>query len=139
MTETAKRFTEHLEANAMKFQANDLENGNAHVKVGFRCDNMATISIHFSFDGDDDNVSLKVYSIAKVPEDKYSIMTNICSEVNRDYRWICFYLDNDLELTAQMDGIITPDTAVPVSYELMQRMVNIVDNVYHRFMQALWS
>ena len=52
------------------------------------------------------------------------------------YRW---YLDDDREVTAAVDAVITADTIGAVAYELVQRGVNIIDENYPKVMKALWS
>jgi hypothetical protein len=67
-------------------------------------------------------------------------MYQLCSELNQEYKWAKFYVDeSDNTLTVQDDAIIQLDTCGAECYELLARLVLIVDEVYPKMMKTIWQ
>lgn len=106
------------------------------VMVTSSADNMHSISIQFFFS--DNDVGIRVFSIATVPENKREAVLNELNEITCKYRWVNFSIDKDNEVIAAIDAIIDYDSAAEVCYELMFKMYNIVDDMYPKIMKQLW-
>ena len=139
LLKTTRRFTEYLDGKNIKYTAKENEGKSDWVSVKYSADNMESINLSFFFDQDCQSFALRVFSIAKVPQNKIPAVLSVCNELANEYRWVRFYVDNDNEITASYDGVIDVDTAAPVCYELLGRTLSIVDEGYPRFMKALWS
>ena len=82
--------------------------------------------------------NIRIWSIAKIPDlEKQSAIYPLLNEQNLDYRWYRFVLDQDNEISAFADAVITPDTAGAIAHELVIRGVQIVEDVYPFFMKAI--
>ena len=139
LLKTTRRFTDFLDGKSIKYTAKENEGKSDWVSVKYSAENMESINLSFFFDQDCQSFALRVFSIAKVPQNKVPAVLGVCNELANDYRWVRFYVDNDNEITASYDGVIDVDTAAPVCYELLGRTLSIVDESYPRFMKALWS
>lgn len=132
---------------AAKLVAQFMETQNARVKE-VREDLLAigcsfeggSIDIFFEFDNDDRRVHLEGVNFIKVPENKCDEMYKIVNECNDQYRHVKFVLDTEHgQIAARDDDIIQLDSCGPECFELMLRMLNIVQNAYPTFMKALWA
>lgn len=139
MQETTKRFLQHLDSEKIKYEAKERKEQSDWVCVKYQGDNVDPVTIQFFFGLDGKDVALRVFTIAKVPQNKTVDMLKTLNELMVEYRWLRFYLDADNEVTASYDATITAETAAPVSTELMFRTLNIVDDCYPRIMKTLWT
>lgn len=92
------------------------------------------------FTDNSEYVTIKSYNLCKFPPEKIGAMYKLCSELNKDYKWVKFYVDeSDNTITAQDDAIIQLDTCGAECYELSARLVLIVDEAYPRMMKTIWQ
>ncbi|MBQ8648354.1 MAG: hypothetical protein IJ484_09440 [Oscillospiraceae bacterium] len=142
MIRATRRMLDYFESKKMKWLSDidTTKQGKDVVTVVYNCDNIDKIRFKIFVDPDEDNVAIRVWSIAKANgAAKAAAMQLVMNELNSSYRWYRFYLDEDSEVTAAVDCVITPDTIGPVVYELVQRGCNIIDEGYPKMMQALWG
>ena len=98
------------------------------------------MKVIMDFTEDGGYVTIKIYNLCKFPADKTNQMYKLCSELNKEYKWAKFYVDeSDNTLTAQDDAIIQLDTCGAECYELSARLVLIVDEAYPKMMKAIWQ
>ena len=138
MNNAAKLFCDYLDQKNVRYSIlrSDV------VRVSYTGDNCPSIAVHLIFSNDGRDVSLRCYSIAKIKKEdakQYLGALFACSELNKTYRWVKFYLDNDNELTAEDDAVIDPYTTGEECYKLLRKMVNIVDETYPTFMKVAWG
>ncbi len=116
------------------------EVGENTVEIGWNFDG-GSIDIVFSFDDEDRHVSIQGYNFVKgVPEDKYDALYKEINDCNAQYVHIKFYLDRSVgQILARDEDVIQLDTCGPECYELMVRMVKIVEDAYPKFMKAMWA
>ena len=109
------------------------------VKVVYTGDNLKSIPIFVFFDKDGDPlVSFKCWEIANF-KDKEAVGIITCNQLNNQYRWVTFYVDDDADVITQIDSYVDENTCGPICMSLVRRMVNIVDEAYPEFMRALWG
>ena len=109
------------------------------LRVGWNFEG-GSISIFFDFDEDDAHVHLEGLEYITVPADKYDKIYPVLNEVNGQYRLVKFVLDTDNgSICAKLDAVIQLDSCGPECFELMIRMVKIVEGAYPVFMKALWA
>lgn len=135
MNTAVKMFTDYMDRKDVKYTILKED----RVRIGFNGDNMPTISLIFAFGDDGRDVAIRVFSIAKVPEEKIGNACFACSKLNYKFRWVKFYLDRDNEVTASMDAVIDPYTTGEECYELLIRTTDIVDKAYPDIMKMLWA
>ena len=95
LLKTTRRFTEYLDGKDIKYTAKENEGKSDWVSVKYSAENMESINLSFFFDQDCQSFALRVFSIAKVPQNKIPAVLSVCNELANDYRWVRFYVDND--------------------------------------------
>lgn len=135
MNTAIKIFSDYLDKKDVKYQVLTED----RIDVTFRGNSMPSISVLFRFGEDGRDVALRVFSICKVPEEKVGNACFVCSKLNAQWRWVKFYLGSDDEVTASLDAVIDPYTTGEECFELLVRMVDIVDNAYPEIMKMLWT
>ncbi len=133
----AKNFIQTLDAKGLKYDVEERED-DCVVSASFTMDN-ASLRVRLFIDDDNEHVAIRCFSIANAPENKYANALVACNKCNLEYRWIKFVIDSDRDINAQDDAIISPETAGEELFELMSRMLGIVDDCYPEFMKAIWS
>ena len=129
-------FTRFLDRNDIKYT----EMNDNVVKVVYSGDNLKTIPIFVFFDEDGDPiVSLKCWEIANFKDEKLASGILACNELNKQFRWVCFYIDKDNDVLAQIVAYIDEETCGSVVTSLVRRMVYIIDEGYPTIMGALWG
>lgn len=59
-----------------------------------------------------------------------------CNELNAQYRWAKFYLNDAGAIIAEADAILTDTDGAEIAVELMYRVVNIIDEAYKILMRV---
>ncbi len=139
MLNTALRFMSECDRVGLRYrESRDLEDGGSLVICGVEGKNNARYNVLFLFDPNQRAVSLRVPALLQFGPEKAAEMTGVCNENNGAYRWLKFFT-KDNRVWAQADAIITEDNADRVCMELMLRTMKIIDEVYPKYMRALWS
>lgn len=98
------------------------------------------ITIFLEFDDTDTHVYIRGGDFLSLPRDKYDLIYKVINECNRTYPHEKFVLDEENgEILVRDDAIIQLDSCGPECLELVMRMVFVVENVYPKFMKALWA
>lgn len=138
MNSAAKLFCDYLDQKGVKYSEFDSKT----ISLNYRGENCPTIPVNFTFSDDGRNVSINSFSIAKInKEDGVQYLAGLftCSELNKKYRWVKFYLDDDSEITAEDDAVIDPYTTGEECYKLLNHMINIIDEAYPIIMKMVWG
>lgn len=142
MIRATRNMLDFFERQGMKYSP-DIDTtkaGKDVVKVTYTGANKEIIRFNIFVDPDEDNVAIRVWTIAKTLDaDQAAAVTLLLNDLNNNYRWYRWYLDDDREVTASVDAVITADTIGAVAYELVQRGVDIIDENYPKVMKAMWS
>ena len=135
MIRATRNMLDFFERKGMKYSP-DIDTtkaGKDVVTVTYTGDNKDTIRFKIFVDPDEDNVAIRVWTIAKTTNTRQvAAVSLVLNDLNNNYRW-------DREVTAAVDAVITADTIGAIAYELVQRGVNIIDENYPKVMKALWS
>ncbi len=119
-------FTRQLDSENIKYSVDSEKD---IVRVRYNGDHFKSVTFTFIFDDDGESFALRVFSIAQFTNNQLSDAYEFCNRMNDNYRWLRIYVDDDKELTAALDAVITPATTGAVGSELLHRAVNIVDSV----------
>ena len=142
MIRATRNMLDFFERQGMKYSP-DIDTtkaGKDVVTVTYTGDNKDTIRFKIFVDPDEDNVAIRVWTIAKTTNTRQvAAVSLVLNDLNNNYRWYRWYLDDDREVTAAVDAVITADTIGAIVYELVQRGVNIIDENYPKVMKAMWS
>ena len=100
----------------------------------------SSIDIFFQFDESDTHVHLEGINFVTVPEDKYDRMYKVLNQVNNEYKLVKFTLDEENgQIIARDDAVIQLDSCGEECFELMIRMVQIVEDAYPTLMKGIWA
>lgn len=129
-------FMRHMDREGVKYTEMD----NRVVKVVYTGDNLKTIPVYVFFDADGAPlISVKCWEIANFKDDKMAGGMIACNMLNKEYRWVKFFLDDDSDVVAQIDAYVDESTCGGECLSLVKRMVNIIDEGYPTFMRAIWG
>ena len=107
------------------------DKGREVVEVSFSGKNMNSVRTVFYFDADAEGVVIRVYDIAKVPEEKVDMMYPAANSLDRHFRFAKFVLDtDDNTIQAELDAAFRSRDVGEICYELLIRMVDICDTAY---------
>ena len=111
------------------------------VSITYSGKNSQSITILVSFDPDGNNlVEFGCYSIGSCNSDeKYANAIVLCNEMNKKYRWVKFFVDDDRAVVGKADAIVESSSVGSECSEIVNRMVGIVDDVYPEFMRLMWT
>ncbi len=131
----AKLVAQYLESQEAK--AEQVEENVLRIGWGFKG---GSIQIFFDFDEEDEHVHLEGLGFIDVPEEKYDAIYPVLNEMNNKYNHVKFVLDTERgTLRARDDDVIQLDSCGPECFELMARMVSVVEDAFPTFMKALWA
>lgn len=135
---SAKMVASYFQSEDLKFEIDG--DDDEIIRINFNADNVESVRISLFFDKEDKNVAVRSFNICKVEESKKPRIYQALSKLNEDFRWVKFSVDeSDNTVTASIDAVIRMDVAGEICYELVFRMVNIVDDAYPEIMKALWA
>ena len=140
MSKCADLFKAHLDEKKIKytyFEATGEQNET--IKISTRGKNASSISLFFFVDKDGHSLNIKSFEIAKVPEGKLAEMYALLNQLNHEYRWAKFYLDEDNDVTCEGDAILCEANAAEECFELLICFVDIIDVVYPELMKVIWG
>lgn len=139
MLNTALRFMSECDRVGLKYRdSRDLEDGNSLVVCGVDGKNNARYNVFFLFDKDQRAVSVRVPGLLQFEAEKEDEMRILSNDLNGTYRWLKFFT-RDGKVNVQVDAIVAEETADRICVELLLRTMKIIDDIYPRFMHALWS
>ncbi len=90
-------------------------------------------------DGTSNKPWFKNYDLGRFDGDKYAAGLIACNDANKKYRWVRFFIDEDNDVVAEADAIVSDESVFDEVIELIVRMLNIIDDLYPSFMKARWA
>lgn len=135
MNDYLKRYADYMDQHGVKYHL--WEDGDT-VSVTYDMRSGATLTVHLHFDEDGDGkVDMSVVHLGKFSAERLVAGLLTCNDLNQNFRWVKFYLDSDNEACARCDAIIDLETVGDECFELMQRMLHIVDDALPDLKRAL--
>lgn len=139
-----------MESKALKLVSETLESKG--IRADMVADNVLKTDWEFAYgrmvlflqiDDEDSHVHLEGINFIKIPEDRYMVIYKTLNECNDAYNHVKFVLNTsgpDVgQISAREDDIIQLDSCGPECFEMMLRIVRIVEDAYPKFMKVLWS
>jgi hypothetical protein len=109
------------------------------IKVIYSSDNMNGIPILALFDDDGDNlVEFKCFDIINLSNKKDEAIV-LCNNINSKYRWVRFHIDEDGDVICGADTYVFDGSCGIVCKNMLERMANIIDDVYPSFARLKFS
>ena len=129
-------FKKHLDEKEIRYDELD---GYA-IGISTSTDVINSVRIIVGF-GEADSVRpwIKSWSIGTFEGDKYGKALVVCNSMNDKFRWAKFFLNSDKDVVVQEDAVVEEATAGEELFELIVRMLNIMDEAYPEFMKARWA
>lgn len=107
----------------------ELDEENSRMSLKYKGNNFNSLIFSLIVDEDGTTVAFRTFSIMQLKESELAAAYEFCNRMNCMYRWVRFYIDSDNELTAAMDAVVDMETIGEECYQLLARMVSIVDGV----------
>ena len=135
MQEYAQLFIDFMDENDIKYT----EQKENVLKVVYSGENMDSVPIFVFFDNEGDPVvQFKCWEIMNFKNNKEKAL-EICNSLNCEYRWIRFYVDEDLDIVASIDAYLDAYTCGEMCMDYIRRIVSIVDEAYPQIAKARWA
>lgn len=109
------------------------------VVAGFTPKNGSALRVQFVSTDDDNDVSVRLYSLIHASDDKREAMLKVINECNQKYRYCKFVMDDDNDVNVEYDFLLRADNVGPMATEYFIRIMKIIEDVYPSFMKALWA
>lgn len=85
-------------------------------------------------------VSITGFDFVNIPEDKLGVCYVVANACNAKYSHIKFYVDEEHNtMRTENDAIIQPDSLEDEVFEIIVRMLKVVEDAYPLIMKAIWS
>lgn len=132
MNASAEAFLERLARHDIRYKETSQPDGShlVAVEMAGKGGDLYNVVMVFSADGMD--LGIRCFSLGHVPTERQRPMLRTLNDINASYAWLRFYLDSDSDVAAAMDGVITPNTAARVCWELLIRAFRVLDEVQER-------
>ena len=140
MLQTAQAFVDEMAKKNVKCrQCRDLENGDSLVSYAIKGKNNAQYEIFFIFQTKEPTVCMRVFKLITFPEDRTARIYDAMNELNRKFRWLKFFCDDDCNVHVQEDEPLSAETAGPFCVGMLVRAIGIIEKAYPDLMRALWA
>ena len=136
MSAYASLFKAFLDRKGIRYKEGNM----GAISIIYNTDNAKSVEVFVAFDDDGKNrVTLISFTIGEFPQSQFAKALVTCNAMNRKYRWVKFYVNDDNCITVSSDAILDEDTCGDECFEYVYRMIRIVDEVYPEFMKARWA
>ena len=132
-----REIAERFKAEDLRF---DIEEGDtsSSVTIFGGLDNTSIRIQYISYD-DDNDVSIRVYRFAQVPEDRNAAAFLAVNKLNERFRYVNFVFDTkDRSVDIHIDLPLTTVNVGDTALEMLHRLASICDDAYPDLMRALW-
>lgn len=125
MTDYKQIYLDYMDSKGIRY----IDHDRYHVEVRYSGDNLKSIRVHVFFDRQGkDNVTLTCAEIFHYSsQDSIAWAIFVCNDLNKRYRWVKFYIDDDGDIRCEMDALIDPVFVGDECAKLVRKMVNIID------------
>ena len=139
MANTAAKMTAaYLDSKGMRYEI--VGDNEEAIRTGFKMFNMDNIRIFVIFDEDCTSCSIKTFDYIKIPKEKYDKIYKVLNQMNHDFRWIKFFLNEEEGYVVILDdAVIQLDTCGEEVFRCMQQLAAVADEAYPRIQKELWS
>ena len=125
---------------ATGFKYSRLEKDPNGLEAYYNMDNRDRLRVLIFFDEDGEAAKVCSWNVVDFPADKKEKMYAVCNELNAQYRWVKFYVDEkDNSVTAEYDMDIDLDTCGKRVRSNCATLASIVDKSYPTMMKAIWA
>lgn len=137
MNQSAEAVMERLKAHNIGFESNAQPDGSHLVAVEMAGKTGKLYNVILVFSANAKEVGIRVFNLAHVPTERQRPMLRVLNGINETYGWLRFYLDNESDVDAGMEAIITPALAANICWELLQHTFSLLDEVQERINKVI--
>lgn len=130
-----QEFMRHMDSRDIKYTVFD-EDDNI-VYLAFGGDKETFVLVDFDEDGNDaETVHFVSNNFAKAEKSKIPLALVRINEINRQYRWVKFYMSDDGEISADCDAVVSSGSVGPECVQIAIRMSNIIEDALDKLAGA---
>lgn len=89
--------------------------------------------------GSQSDVSVRIFSLVKSPENKREDILKVCNELNSKFRYAKFVLDSDLDVNVEYDIARNNGALGETAMEIIVRFHKIINEAYPMLMRTIWA
>ena len=129
---TTQNFLNYLDNRGITYTLKGLDSDDDEVvTIEYTGNNKSSIETRWYFDNDPVRVEVKVWYVIKYSVKDYYYVLEAVNQINSDYRYVKFFADiSDNSVTAQFDMPISANNAGEMCYDVLRRMINLIDDAY---------
>jgi len=137
--QATQRIADALEEADLKHQIQETDRFSL-VVVGVTGDN-CSFHLHFISVDDDNDVKVVAEDFAKIPAARWDAACRLLNELNREYVFFKFTMDDEGTVRARYDfPLSVPEEKLGgIALEVALRCATILDDAYPRIMQLIWG
>ena len=122
-----REFMSYMDKKDVKYTVFDEEDN--IVYLAFGGDKETFVLVDFDEEGNDaDSVHFVSQGFAKAERSKIPMALVKLNEINRQFRWVKFHMDEDGVISADCDAVISPGTVGEECLQITIRMSNIIES-----------
>ena len=120
----------------LKVYTKETENSSS-VWVKFSVGNNHSYTIYFISNDDDNDVAVRIFGLVSVDKSRRISILPVLNNLNNKNRYVKFTLDEDGDINLEYDyNIDCPDPAAS-AFEILTRIIHIVNDSYPTILRAL--
>ena len=124
----------------MDIKFNILENENGSRLICGVNGKTITYRVHFISTDEDNDVAIRVFNLARFPEEKRTDMFAFANECNSNYRFLKFVVDcDDNTLQAEYDIPQGNQNVAEAAIEILVRIMDILNKMGADMMRRIWA
>ena len=134
-------ITKEMDEVGIRYTVHENEDS-SRIYARFSINNGPGLTVQFISRDDDNDVSIRLFRlIGDVSKEKKGKICSVVNECNRKYRFLKFTFDeeNDVNIEYDLTAASSDDSIGLQACELFMRIMDIANEVYPLFMQAMWS
>jgi len=137
MFKATKEIAAAFDALDIKYAVSEDEN-RSFVKARFSGNNVHGVDCYFVSTDDENDVAFRIFSFAKVPEEKRDVMYALVNVLNGEYRYFAFSLEEDGSISAAYDFPAKCVNVGDIAVEIFARAMDVLDEAYPMVMREIW-
>ncbi len=121
----------------IKYRVTEVEESSV-VEAAFGIDNGPSVTVRFISRDDDNDVAIRIFDLIKVTEDKRSNVLTAINQINNQYRYLKFVINDKGGVNAENDLYMRTDNVGEICVEMFIRCMQILKKAYPILMHAIW-
>lgn len=130
-----QEFMRYMDSKDIKYTVFDEEDN--IVYLAFGGDKETFVLVDFDEDGNNaDSAHFLSSNFAKAEKATIPLALVRLNEINRQYRWVKFYMSDEGEISADCDAVLSPGSVGPECVQISMRMSNIIEDAIDKLAGA---